>query len=738
MATSGSKTIAVTNWDSLVFSWTASSQSVANNTTTVAWTLKLVATSSGYISSSAAKDWSVTVNGTNYSGTNTVGIANNSTKTLASGTTVIKHNNDGTKTFNYSFSQEFAITFSGSTIGTISGSGSGTLNTIARASSLTVSNGTLGTAQTLTISRADSTFKHRIQYSCGSASGYVAGSATGFTTSTSISWTPPLSLASQNTAGTTVKIKFTLGTYTSNGTLVGNYVNKTITCSIPASVKPSCSLTLEDVNGIDDIYGSPVQGLSQIKITVNTTLAYSSPIASYVVTADGKTYTSASATTALLVKSGSSPVTATVKDKRGRTATASYTMNVQAYAKPVLSKLTVHRCDADGKENENGQYAKATFSATVSGLSSKNTATYTLGYKKSTESSFTTKTITALNNVYSVTNHSEIFAADDGSSYDVQVTVTDRHSTNARLTSVSTAFTLMHWNADGTGLAIGKVSEKSNTFEVGLNAEFHGSTMQAGNSFAFQPGAFSGEKGYTCLAAITLNTLNVNAPIVFKINRRGALCPMQVYVRFASSSTTTDPELGSITYEGDNYGAFLVKVATSTWKLYVDNTTGWSNPCLQEWFTTDNQKARMSIAFPDEQIAELPDPYYRATPAKMQSILDYIYPVGSIYMSYSHNNPATMFGGTWVRIENAFLWGCDDSGTIGQTGGENTHTLTVNELPAHSHGSVYSGNVSGTKTHAWLASGGTSMAYGTVATGGGQAHNNMPPYIQVSMWRRTA
>jgi microcystin-dependent protein len=106
---------------------------------------------------------------------------------------------------------------------------------------------------------------------------------------------------------------------------------------------------------------------------------------------------------------------------------------------------------------------------------------------------------------------------------------------------------------------------------------------------------------------------------------------------------------------------------------------------------------------------------------------------------YSHADPNDMYPGTtWVRITNGFLWAVDSSGTIGLTGGAKEVTLTVDQIPAHSHGSVYSGNVSGTKTHAWLASGGTAMAYGTVAAGGGQAHNNMPPYVQVSIWRRTA
>jgi len=137
MATSGSKSITVTSWDTLKFSWERTSYSIANNTSTIKWTLQLISTSSGAINSTASKDWAVTIDGTKYSGTNTIGISNNSTKTLASGTTTIKHNNDGSKTFSYSFSQEFAITFSGSSIGTKSGSGTGTLNSIPRQATLT-------------------------------------------------------------------------------------------------------------------------------------------------------------------------------------------------------------------------------------------------------------------------------------------------------------------------------------------------------------------------------------------------------------------------------------------------------------------------------------------------------------------------------------------------------------------------------------------------------------------------
>lgn len=466
MALSGSKTVTVTSWDSLIFSWSAS-QSVSNNTSTVAWTLKLKATSSGKISSTASKSWSVTVNGTKYSGTNTVGIANNTTKTLASGSTVIKHNSDGTKSFDYSFSQQFSITFSGSSIGTVSGSGSGTLDTIPRASSLTAGNGTLGTAQILTINRADSTFKHRITYECGSASGYVAGSSSAFTTDTSISWTPALSLATQNKTGASVSVKLTLKTYNSGGTQIGT-ATKTISCAIPASVKPSCSLSVTDSTGYADTYGNPVKGLSKFKVVVTPTLAQESPIASYSVTANGSKYTAASFTTGVLKSSGTLTVSATVTDKRGRTGSASVSKTVLNYAKPTISKLAVKRCNSDGTSNAQGEYVQVTFSATVTSLNNKNTATYTLKYKKSTATSYTSVNISALQNVYSATDKTYIFAADTGSSYNVELAVKDNHGTATKSTSASTGFTLMHWLADGTGMAIGKIAELSKVFDIGL------------------------------------------------------------------------------------------------------------------------------------------------------------------------------------------------------------------------------------------------------------------------------
>lgn len=471
MATSGSVSVAVTSYDTLKFSWSLSSQSIDNNTSTVAWKMELIAGSSGRISSTVSKNWSVTVNGTKYSGTNKIGISSNSTKTLASGSTVIAHNSDGSKTFNFSFSQEIEITFSGSWIGTKSGSGSGVLTTIPRKSSLSASNGTLGTAQTLSVTRKSSSFTHTITYKCGSASGTICTKSS----NTSIGFTPPLSLASQNTTGTTVSIVFTIETFNGSTSIGSN--TKTISCNIPASVKPSCSLTVTDATGYADKYGGYIKGYSKFKVVVTPKTSYGSAIASYKTTANGSTYSAASFTTDILKTSGTLNVNATVTDKRGRSASASKSLTVLAYSAPSISKLAVHRCNADGSENNQGSYVLVTFSGTVTGLSDKNSAVYTLRYKRSADSEYTTVVLSDYDNAYSVANAMYIFAADSGSSYDVMLTVEDDFDTASKITSASTGFTLMHWMASGLGMAIGKISELTNVLDIGFQTRFKGGLL---------------------------------------------------------------------------------------------------------------------------------------------------------------------------------------------------------------------------------------------------------------------
>ena len=129
--------------------------------------------------------------------------------------------------------------------------------------------------------------------------------------------------------------------------------------------------------------------------------------------------------------------------------------------------------------------------------------------------------------------------------------------------------------------------------------------------------------------------------------------------------------------------------------------------------------------------------------------LNKTYPIGSIYISYSNTNPASLFGGTWENYGTGkTLVGVDTSQTefnsVGKTGGEKTHTLTINEMPSHQHLNIAHGwsvhlfgadvDLTASSYAMWYGSDG---AYTGVA-GGSQPHNNLQPYITVYMWRRVS
>ena len=123
-------------------------------------------------------------------------------------------------------------------------------------------------------------------------------------------------------------------------------------------------------------------------------------------------------------------------------------------------------------------------------------------------------------------------------------------------------------------------------------------------------------------------------------------------------------------------------------------------------------------------------------------LLDAVWPVGSIYLSASEISPETLFGGTWQRVKDRFLLAAGDVYAPGETGGEAQHTLTKAEMPAHTHGYDFTGqsDVTGvTAIRLYDADGRRNEYQGASASaGGGAAHNNMPPYLAVYVWRRTA
>lgn len=120
-----------------------------------------------------------------------------------------------------------------------------------------------------------------------------------------------------------------------------------------------------------------------------------------------------------------------------------------------------------------------------------------------------------------------------------------------------------------------------------------------------------------------------------------------------------------------------------------------------------------------------------------------IYPVGAIYMSASSTSPASLFGGTWEQIKNRFLLAAGDTYVAGATGGEAIHTLTVEEMPSHSHQyrrkALYASEVTSSQdAYSDTSILGNTVDFSTENCGGGAAHNNMPPYLVIYVWKRTA
>lgn len=122
------------------------------------------------------------------------------------------------------------------------------------------------------------------------------------------------------------------------------------------------------------------------------------------------------------------------------------------------------------------------------------------------------------------------------------------------------------------------------------------------------------------------------------------------------------------------------------------------------------------------------------------------YPVNSIYMSVGSTSPASLFGGTWTRLKDRFLLGAGDTYANGKTGGAAAVTLTQNQIPSHSHLTMYQSPTAGAVGAIYdgipmvlpgdVVS--NTMMHYSGSTGGGGSHNNMPPYLVVYMWKRTA
>lgn len=437
------------------------SKNVSANTSTV--TCKLYLVNDWSLSISGRSDNTCTIDGAAQTFSSPA-ISSTGTHLLATVSRTVSHASDGSKSLTISAVFQIRATLSGTYYGTISASANITLDSIPRASSVSAGNMTMGTAGKININRASSSFTHTLTYSFGNTSGTIATK----TTATSVSWTPALSLASQIPNATSGTCTITCTTYNGN-TNIGSKTC-TFSLSVPASVKPTISsLTASRIDGeVPSAWGIYVQTKSKVKLTINGAAgSYGSTIKSYSITGGGYSGSASTLTTGFLNNSGTITFKATVTDSRGRvSAEASVSITVTAYSPPYFNSSLSQRCLSNGTLDDDGTYIHALVSFGYSTCGGKNTLKTSVQYKQVSVEQWTDAGVTFASNTAFTYGSGQISTE---TSYEVRYTLEDAFSTISVQEIVSTAAVVMDFKSGGKGVAIGKVSERDNTFEVAEN-----------------------------------------------------------------------------------------------------------------------------------------------------------------------------------------------------------------------------------------------------------------------------
>lgn len=437
------------------------SKNVSANTSTI--TCKLYLVNDWSLSISGRSDNTCTIDGAAQTFSSPA-ISSTGTHLLATVSRTVSHASDGSKSLTISAVFQIRATLSGTYYGTITASANITLDSIPRASSVSAGNMTMGTAGTIAISRASSSFTHTLTYSFGNTSGTIATK----TTSTSVSWTPSLSLANQISNATSGTCTITCITYNGN-TNIGSKTC-TLTLSVPASVKPIISsLTASRIDGdVPSTWGIYVQTKSKVKLSINGAAgSYGSTIKSYSITGGGYSGSASTLTTGFLNNSGTITFKATVTDSRGRvSAETSVSITVTDYSPPYFNSSLSQRCLSNGTLDDDGTYIHALVSFGYSTCGGKNTLKTSVQYKQVSSDQWVDAGMTFVSNTAFTYGKGQISTE---TSYDVRYTLEDAFSTIFVQEIVSTAAVVMDFKSGGKGVAIGKVSEKDNTFEVAEN-----------------------------------------------------------------------------------------------------------------------------------------------------------------------------------------------------------------------------------------------------------------------------
>lgn len=440
---------------SLLLDVSEKSYSIENNTSQVEWWVGIRSNTAYHNHYGLSETYVVNINGTVvHNAVHTPTVNSGATVWVASGTTTVSHNADGSKSI--SVSASFNNADRGTYLPTTgSCSGSLKLTTIPRATTPSIDKPSLDCGGVIKISgtSASSNFSHKVYVTWNGTKIQIGTIASG-TTSPSFSYTIPTDWEKNIPDSTSGIATFTLETISGSTSVGSKSVNATI--KVRSSIVPTIgTVGISDTNSICAGIGQYVQSQSKLKFTIPTSGNQGSTITSVSTKFNGQTYSGSTFTTQAIQNSGTLSYTITVTDSRGRTATKSGSINVVAYNPPSLTNVSAKRANSGYAVDESsGTYALLHFKVGFTSLSNKNVTSFYIQYRASGASSWTKINSWANNYTLEQDYKAGNLFTSTTSTYEIAFGVKDKFMSDYswQIVTVTPTYTLINFGKDGKSL----------------------------------------------------------------------------------------------------------------------------------------------------------------------------------------------------------------------------------------------------------------------------------------------
>lgn len=632
---------------------------IENNKTMIAMCGQRVASLNGYYSFNytACETGVGDFNGTKYPETRAVSVGGGGTTEIecTHRHSEVTHNADGTwPSGQFCGWWRFNVPLASHNVPTVGWTAfniDGEIPTIPRATTPTLSAASVACGSNLTINlpRHASGFTHRISYRIGGKDlGHITTNA-----GTSFAWTVP-NLGSYMPNSTSVWV--VLRVETMSGSTVIGHKDIGFTATAPTSWVPTATISsiAEATANLATQFGGYVQGKSTLRVKSAGSGSNGSSISSYVVTIQGRKYNGADITSAAISASGTVPVTLTVTDSRGRTASKTQNVTVLAYSPPQITVSSVART------SDEATTATCTYNFSIASVNSKNTKAFYIQYLNGS----TWTDITRMSDVYTKSG-----SVTSGAVFGVDATTKVRFVAQDYFTSVvvekevGPTFTLMNFGAGGKSLGIGMLSSNNGTFETGLPF-VSGGVRYTAKKFIAATNTPQWLKVCTLKNSRYSDSAFVHVYTGDGWNARAnQQTEVEIFVKdsWQESDSTTDAFGGSYNVVGTYHAGIHVRViALSASSCEIWLHLPW--PYSSGFFTIESQcEVEVEGKCQTDAPTGANQTMGNLTPDNRG------YPIGSVKITYDNVNPSTNMGGTWVQFGQGRVLLGQGTGSDGST-----------------------------------------------------------------------